>query len=136
MCFPANATMSEDSEALVEAAIPGLDFSDDKTGNVVDVGAFLPDTKSVIIRRKPIYTKPVPRAFERAWAEGRETSAVKSNSHSSRPQENSTGLLGESPGQQSIVFFLCSVSCCGLDHAVRCTAKNLNSWKVQEKWCP
>jgi len=96
---------SEDSEAATEAAIPGLDFSDEKAGSIVDVSHSLPDTKSVISRRKPIYTKPVPRAFERAWTEGRET-AISSSSHPSRPHENSTGLLGESPGQLYIAFFL------------------------------
>jgi len=105
MCLLDNALTSEDSETPAEAAIPGLDFSDDKPppiASVVSVSQSLADnTKSspIVTRRRPIYTKPVPRAFERAWAEGRETSIVTSNSHQSRAPETSTGLLGESPGQ-------------------------------------
>jgi len=98
MCLLDNAATSEDTDAPVEAAIPGLDFSSDKTSSssVIDISHSLPDTKSsIVVRRKPIYTKPVPRAFERAWAEGRETGS----NLPSRPHENSTGLLGESPGQ-------------------------------------
>jgi len=97
-----NVATSEDSEAPTEAAIPGLDFSDNKTstGTVVDISRSLPDTKAVVAaRRKPIYTKPVPRAFERAWAEGKETTAVAGNMYPPRQHENSIGLLGESPGQ-------------------------------------
>ena len=101
MFLPDNVVTSEDSEAPTEAAIPGLDFSDNKTSAsaVVDVSHSLPDKKAVVTaRRKPIYTKPVPRAFERAWAEGKETTAIASNIHPSRQHENSIGLLGESPG--------------------------------------
>lgn len=106
MCLLDNVLTSEDAETPVEAAIPGLDFSDDKTSSVVDVSHSLPDTKAVIARRKPIYTKPVPKAFERAWAEGRETSAVTGSSLQSRSHENSIGLLGESPGLHCIPLFL------------------------------
>jgi len=102
--LPGNAVATEDAKPSQEAAIPGLDFSDENTtttaASVMDVSRSIPETKSVVsTRRKPIYTKPVPRAFEKAWAEGRETAAVTSNSHPSHPHETSIGLLGESPGQ-------------------------------------
>jgi len=100
MCLLDNTVASEESEAPAVAAIPGLDFSDTKISSDVDISDSLPDTKTAAIaRRKPIYTKPVPRAFERAWAEGREMAPATGSIHASRPHENSIGLLGESPGE-------------------------------------
>jgi len=95
MCLIDNTVVSEDSsEAPAMSAIPGLDFDTKISGTMVDISQSLPDTQTAaIMRRKPIYTKPVPRAFERAWAEGREMAPV-----TTRPYENSVGLLGESPG--------------------------------------
>jgi len=106
MCLLDTVSPAENSETMAEAAIPGLDFSDDKTSGVVDVQHSVPDTRVVVARRKPIYTKPVPKAFERAWAEGRET-MVQGSSQSSRLNEFSIGLLGESPGQHCIATFCC-----------------------------
>ena len=95
-----DAVASEDSEAPAVAAIPGLDFSEVDKGEMVDISESLPDAKTVAVsRRKPIYTKPVPRAFERAWTEGREMFPVAGGGHPSRTHENSVGLLGESPGE-------------------------------------
>jgi len=108
-CLTDNAVAAEESEAPAAAAIPGLDFSDTKLSEMVDISESLPDAKTaaVIARRKPIYTKPVPRAFERAWAEGREM--VPGSGHASRLHENSVGLLGESPGDllvYSVSFYI------------------------------
>lgn len=46
------------------------------------------------MRRKAIYTKPVPKDFERAWTEGRQPSAVASGRETipdDRPSPDSAG---------------------------------------------
>ena len=121
LCLLDNVVTSDDSEALMDAAIPGLDFSEDTSGGIViEVSPTLSDTKTIVTRRKPIYTKPVPRAFERAWAEGRETTVTSStqSTHPPRPHENSIGLLGESPRKQYSIVFLCIVHSLFTVHSV------------------
>lgn len=60
------------------ATIPGLDLSVEKPPTSADSGAGAASeaARQAAARRKAIYTKPVPKDFERAWIEGRQPSAI------------------------------------------------------------
>jgi polyadenylation factor subunit 2 len=115
---PTGTKVAVSSEALVAPVIPGLDFSTDKVSsvNVSSVvsssssnsgfnTASMVDSRSAMaaaMRRKPIYTKPVPKAFERAWTEGRQPLTVGAGAS---PPHESVGLLGDLPADESLEPF-------------------------------
>ena len=83
--------------------IPGLDFSqlrpDAASSDVITSDARphgLP-RHMMMMTKKPIFTKPVPKAFERAWTEGRQPTGI--GLEQMEPEMHSIpGLLGDTPG--------------------------------------
>ena len=88
---------SSDGDASSAPFIPGLDLSPDKSASVTSQSNSNVDGK--FVRRKAIYTKPVPKDFERAWVEGRQPSIV---SNRDIPEENSE--THEGPGELKFKF--------------------------------
>lgn len=73
-----DCNLSDNSETNSLAAIPGLDLSPEKSATPdADLSGLSP-ADGRMIRKKAIYTKPVPKDFERAWSEGRQPSAITS----------------------------------------------------------
>jgi hypothetical protein len=91
------AAISVESETAAPA-IPGLDISDAQTANSGSHGTNVDSASAAAVaaaRRKNIYTKPIPKEFERAWAECRPVTGGSGPTEGSQPP---VGLLGDMPG--------------------------------------